>query len=698
MPRRVFPWTVIRSAGLSNNWLNDLATALRQTTSPAEATTVALSALKKQVQQPAFQRGLVMASLTLSEEAEKFAAAPPAFQNKYDRKTAIALWKYLSRAAAKTSPFSHFTTVNARYIPDLSSHDDDSDIFEKSIATPNVALLPLFYEALLPVKAFRDALKLRLNPSVQRQADAVKWLYYNGETEAIQHAEINPALAFLLSQFEDKSIHSTSFSTLSEAIQHASDTDAESADALIYGILDIGLLEPEWPVDGYSPSWCGALYQHLGFLPNADAEISEAAYMLQWLRTAARTLPHQSISEARQTLRDAHAATVEYFGKKGIETTFLTPEGLFYEDVSRPIQTRITGENIEAVSADIQAAWQQYFSSSTNSTRSKISSLARQIIPVGEHWPFSVFYEKYLLKKNAQPEHIPGDAEKPLNVDVGALVQFFQENGRVRAVLNALFPGGEKMSARWRHLFSEAFQQEKIEGSDALFPWHGWSNANFHASDQRVQVIMPGSRRKRPENALAFDQIGVVHDPITGAGLINLTDGSPLVFYDAGLESMEEKPPFAQVLWWLGTPDVSLQRLMSSAPEWQSSGRWAVRERFEYRSIVLARKAWRINAAAFAAWLSLPSEAFMEAVRDDMQAAGLPEVAFLQLDGKREKPQLFMLLNPLCYMDLQKKLKTYQGNLVFTEMLPGLNDNHVQNQAGEALAAEWVIQQSSLAQ
>lgn len=85
----------------------------------------------------------------------------------------------------------------------------------------------------------------------------------------------------------------------------------EQAMELVYA----GKLKWIFPTSTSDPSWASKLYQYLGFLEGGSREplITETAFLLQWLRTAVRTLPFQEVSVAIETMEEIERQLKAYF-------------------------------------------------------------------------------------------------------------------------------------------------------------------------------------------------------------------------------------------------------------------------------------------------------------------------------------------------------------------------------------------------
>jgi hypothetical protein len=85
------------------------------------------------------------------------------------------------------------------------------------------------------------------------------------------------------------------------------------------------------PTTASDPSWASKLYQYLGFLEGGSREplITETAFLLQWLRTAVRTLPFQELPVAIETMEEIERQLKAYFERnQKVPPTVKTEEWL----------------------------------------------------------------------------------------------------------------------------------------------------------------------------------------------------------------------------------------------------------------------------------------------------------------------------------------------------------------------------------
>lgn len=661
--------------------------ALRYATCLQENT----DALKKWSDHPSLRRSLLFASHDLLSQIADFQDNKTIVAEKKQRRLAYSLAQYVTRGAAKTSPFSRLTTLSV--FNNQERNDEEPAAAwqsERAVVSPNVALLPLFYEALLKAPSFRKALPLAVNPSLTieengKEAPRYKWLYFDGVQESFQHMYVHPLVGFVLSNLTrpGPALH---FDEIVASIERIYEGSQEERETIVGELIDTGLLEWQWPERGFSPSWCGKLYQFLGFLPGAEPLVVEAAALLQWLRTAARVLPHQEEAQALDTLRDTASQLQAFFEQHEVAYPGIAPEQLFYEDVEAEVQVDLPAEALDSIALAIKSRWQRAPMHLQTPLKARLHAFARQYAGASQEVPFMMFSEAFIREKEQdnEPEQF---FSRPFSGKIGALIQVFRENNQWRAVVNGLFPGGGKLWVRWLHLFTapaqNAFSDWWPKGV-LPYPWQHWSNADFQSQPGNTHLAVPGGRTPEGKH-IRLNELWVRADE-HNVYLYERRDFKKIDFTDLGLEAPDSRPPVMQILWQLGVPRVSKEVLLDGFSLWQRLESGALhRPRVESGLLVLERAAWQLDLPDCPAE---PLAAFLY-LREKMEQSGVPRHFFARFSG--EKPQFMDQDSPVLMQLLIKKLHQHGGNLYLEEMLPG-PEHSVVRREGSPHAAEFVIE------
>ncbi|MBK8557974.1 MAG: lantibiotic dehydratase [Lewinellaceae bacterium] len=509
--------------------------------------------LRRWSMRPKVQRALLFASPDLLLQLPKLYKYPIKTWRKKERQIAYSLGHYVLRAATKTSPFSHLTTVSAE--PWENPGPAFPFDYQQSLATPNAGLLPPLYAVLLQSEEFCEQLQLVLNPCiVSADQDHYQWLFFDGAQESFQKSEQNPILKALIHFFIEKN-RMASYPAVLRWLMEATEAEPDAAKPYLRELVDLGFLAWDLPEKGMSAGWAGRLYQFLGTLPPTPL-ISETAQLLNWLRTTQRTLAHQPIPDIHDAL-EAGAAMVQAFFKKYQVPFDLPVAQLFYNDVETVVNSMLPAESLRQVVTELAQYWLAAAVCEDSPLRTALTVFYEKQYENRPSVPFLSFCEDFLAnpgKKDTTPQ-----SAQPHRGNMGGLFQFYLENGDWHAVVNALYPGGGKMMARWLHLLSPQLQQDlKQWAADRPampFPWQGWHNASFQHQIPGPNVIVPEMRLARPDPGYLLGDLRVQKTP---TGIALFADKKPIEWTDLGLEAPASRPPVAQILLQLGLPRVSV--------------------------------------------------------------------------------------------------------------------------------------------
>lgn len=674
----LFPLILIRRAGLPLEALN--LRHLHAQASAAEwqaAFAHNIEALQARSKDEALQRALLFSSHDLLERLPIFQTSDPRQLNKSGRKIALSLWQYTARAAAKTTPLSRFALVSflntAAESPDLP----DFLLETKAVLSPNSALLPAFYAVLLQRPDFRKALKVQLNPALQLKDGQLQWWQYQmaEETECLRAAEAKPVYLALIQLLNKGAI---SYADLLQALESWTELPRTEIEAWAEQLFEQGMLEWVWPVRGLESGWAGALYQLMGRI-QGDPLFDATAFCLQWLRGAARTIGFQPIEEAIQTQRNVQAECARYFEQQGMEGPPIPATQVLLEDAERPTALPVPKEMLQQWAADLRKIWEKGVQKHPSGELQQVHvfSKAAALLQNGDNMPFPDFARAVLEMPHGEPGHVQ---PPPYRGPIGALLQIFQaESGQYKAVVNGLFAGGGKMFARWLHLGSgdaleqlrahwAQFKEQDKQSIWCQFPFQSWSNANLQPALAQVALAVPGGRFANMPDSIRIADLQVCREN-DFIFLKSSQSGKMVRTLELGLESIHEKTPIMQILWWLSHPYVSLRQCLEDLPIQAISEGVIHIPRVERENLVLRRAEWNIETRVFKSWLRNSPEATYNSIHTAFDALQISSHFFAATEG--ERPQYFCRHIPLSMLLLEKMLRnTTSTRLIITEMLP----------------------------
>ncbi|MEQ1744980.1 MAG: lantibiotic dehydratase, partial [Saprospiraceae bacterium] len=345
--------------------------------------------------EPEFQRALLFASHDLLSQLPRFLEKKTTEFTKKERQTALAVLQYATRMATRTVPLSRFATVSlSRFDSNREDDTDPAPVFEKSVVSPNVALLEVLYTVLLREPGFYRSLSLAPNPCIVERAETTyRWLYFDGEKESFQEAVAEPLLNHVVDVFLSNN-RLVPVAALQKKLAETVEATPAELEAYLIELTDVGFLEWVLPEAGLSPDWCGGLYRYLGFLP-AEGVIVETAALLQTLRTTARVLPYLPVEEAVRAQCAASDQIRHFFDKFAAPQPPLPSEQLFYEDVERPAEVGLSREVLLDLLSQITQATIQT-NQLSNPPRLALSAFFSKISPEGKSVDFLEFARGFL--------------------------------------------------------------------------------------------------------------------------------------------------------------------------------------------------------------------------------------------------------------------------------------------------------------
>ncbi|MGH3776958.1 MAG: lantibiotic dehydratase [Pseudonocardiaceae bacterium] len=216
-----------------------------------------------------FQRGLVLASPDLYAELVKWLAAGPAARP--DEALEASLAKYVGRAAAKTTPYSTFTSLAEGHWTPAGPHPVRcaGAWTRRSAVEPAVRIALRLRRELASWPEITSHVRLRINPSVARDATTLRFLsppgsvVRQGSGEAVVEVAVTPTLRRVLEVI--RAAPDPCYASVAAAVA-ALDSTSGTAEVAAYldHLVDVGLLEAQLDVADQS-------LDHLGGLSDALA-------------------------------------------------------------------------------------------------------------------------------------------------------------------------------------------------------------------------------------------------------------------------------------------------------------------------------------------------------------------------------------------------------------------------------------------
>jgi hypothetical protein len=258
-----------------------------------------------------FQQGLVLASPDLYAELAKWLAAGPGARP--DEALEVSLAKYVSRAAAKTTPYSTFTSL-----AEGCWRSAGLDPVRCSGAWTRCGAVELAARIVLQLRRelaswpeFRSRVRLRVNPSVVPDGCRLRFLSCR-DGEAVVEAVVTPTLQHVLGVL--RAAPEPSYALLAAALAELDPaSDGTEVAAYLEHLVDTGLLEAQLDVADQSLDHLGELSDVLAGCPGHRVEAlrevlkrlrAQLARLADGERAAQRWV---SVSAVGETLQELYA-------------------------------------------------------------------------------------------------------------------------------------------------------------------------------------------------------------------------------------------------------------------------------------------------------------------------------------------------------------------------------------------------------
>jgi len=259
--------------------------------------------LRRACAHPLFQNALRRASPALFEEMHKWLADDG---RRLRRRTLVGVARYLSRAAAKTSPYSTFTTSA------LGGWTDQGpvvgftgDLVVRGVLELDRGVLGRLVRELVGRPALGASVPVRLNPSALVTDDSVSFIGPRPD-ESIIRLPMSPALAECLRVVRHEGDHRT-VAELCALLATQTGVDPAQPRQFLDRLVDIGLLEHRLPVLDQSER---PLAELLAWLRSTGADDTVGPEVVDLIDQLRAELGRPFTLDVHPTTRDAPAEQV----------------------------------------------------------------------------------------------------------------------------------------------------------------------------------------------------------------------------------------------------------------------------------------------------------------------------------------------------------------------------------------------------
>ena len=554
-------------------------------------------------------KGLQLASHSLLDRLKAYQQKGGQGLNKKLLQTERKLLQYLSRIAAKTSPFSSFTQLA---IIDLKNNLDY--VSQRKVRLNN-SIFRFFRDVLIHYPAFYKPLKIRLNPAIWLSGkEELKFLLNTRNIESVQSIEKSELIDFFIEALSEAEKEYT-FSEFIEMLAEHIEAKRDDLEKYLLELIDYGLIEWNWPFSGLNPQWHIALRELLTQY-KAGALLTELGEALTTIERWMQDFENGNLEEragvqqkAFDQLNNIAEKFLEATKLKGVEqivtskhlkniisaTFTLKKEEVFYEDVSQTMNSDYSKNDFELVAQELNqltnilspfyynASKEKYLSFfKSNYSTKKVSLLnfyedyfkkplneapaiddseitkrknyLKQLINKGDWLNLDHFH----LDFSAFP--VIGQTFKDQHLSKATFLQLYKKDGVTQAFTDSTFMGYGKMFGRFLHLFPRKITQAISETNAALNDGFLWVenvdasiyNPNVHPALIAHEIQMPGSQNNLPANhQVPIRDLEVHLDSDSDSDVLFLFDkkrNKRVIIFDYGFEALDNRSAMYQLL------------------------------------------------------------------------------------------------------------------------------------------------------
>ncbi|QJB39384.1 lantibiotic dehydratase [Chitinophaga oryzae] len=638
----------------------------------------------------ALRKGILLSSPVLYGQLDHFAQADAAAFKARELKNEYSLLRYITRMAAKTSPFSTFTYTG---VSTMKTAPDTVPAIVSNIRLNN-SLFTYLRSLLVHHPVLNELMTVTLNDTVTTDETHLHFLVNYFNVEAFQRLPARSVALWLYQRLKAPATLASLIDTLAGEMPGVA---REQIKTFLLKLSATGLLELGIGCSGIDPEWDSALMDFLSdnmqqhpsvkalrellqmlqvnrrFYAAADAatrapllETSAAALnaVLLQLKTEA-ALPDSATTPAADAPFEVH-----HFAPRNFQ-----PADIFYEDTSTS-SVSVLPEEVQALTEKAERFCTLLAKGDLlQEERDRMRDFFLEQYDAAQQPAVTDFYHAYYLRvKKQQPDtggptvmDIPETMQltvKPGAVNItglpavstaplsrGMFVQLFYPDtaAPLMGVVNAFLPGMGKVAGRFLHLFSPAVTDTFRSWNTALYPEHlmielndgSVFNANIHPPLLANEITIPGGSNNYPAGKrISLKDIVVQYDQASHRlGLRHTVSGKPVYTFDLCLESFYNRSHFYRLLAHFNPETrVPLRSFIAAADSRYSSLHAAPgpvqllpRIVFEDR-LVLRRKGWLVSTAAVPVPVNAETDAayFLRLQRWRI-AEGLPQQVFVFL-------------------------------------------------------------------
>lgn len=692
---------------------------------------------KKSIQLHDFALGLTFSSISLYKRSIQLLDWRV---NKKYLQTERSLLQYFSRAAVKTSPFSTFTRLGLTAVKNAESNRDWNDTIQL-----NQLILKEIRDGLTRHPVIQLQIPLILNSSLIITLDSFKFLKNEDNIETIQTIERDDILDYIITL-----LPTTSLRQLIDQLQEEIEASFEELRDYILQLIEIGLIV--WDLK------LSALAEVV------KQNFSDGSDLLASLNRIDNPAYFRTPIQRLETLKVAKELLKNISTQLGISfTNFPKPEQYFYENCSTAKTPTFKKSAIQPLIISLtQLLEQVQLFKGGEQEKANFTQFFLHHYQKDECIPVLEFYEDFYKNKYKASlsderklqqqwidtlseillKKLQNDTEKKYAINIeladlqrvnkilhiktssfhnnsyGGIFQFFEEEEKLNAVVNATFTGYGRMMSRFFGLFPQAVtaaqQQFNLSKEDVIYAEltdNSYFNANIHPPLMPYAVAMPNSHTVHEEaQQIYLNTLEICWDE-EGQELAlyhTIPNHKKRVYtFDLGFQALEGRSKLYQLLSHFAPTSVLSTHPLTNAVNQASDTFYAFAGSKKYyypevrfnQHLIIQRQMWVFDKEILPILKQKkPSESVIfKTIYTWCKKEGLPTSFFYTIAQKENgkpsashqyKPQFFQLNSPLLVFLFYKNLHQVHHQLVITEFLPSAQLMH----DGFRHAVESVVQ------
>lgn len=681
-----------------------------------------LSNLQKITRQENFQKATLQSSQSFWIRLQRFNKKSVSDFRKKEKQTARSAAQYVYRTATKTSPFSHFTTLELLSLED-GIFGKSKVKLSSSVIEYNGILLRKIKALLLENIDLSRQLKVKLNPSIQYEQEEILFLKNENNIDTLQRLEQSDILELVGRNLREDGIY---FWQLILELEKEVDAEAEELEDYLLQIIETGYLEWVWDFKDSGFDWEKEVHDWLSRLP--DFEGKEKWMNLFEKLNLSKKVYLLGDTKTRKLIQNDLKENLEKIGIQQVQS-----ELIFFEDVRSSSDSQIAEKEITPVVASLNALLNTLEPLTFDEIKAQIKRVWENKFSKKDSIPFLLFYEEFyktdfseisfynknqtelidFLKSNLKGlAHYKGENDLNFSSEdlqkffkktsnrpdqsYSGLFQFYKSGDQWKAIINGLTPGYGKLFGRFLPLFDKEITRELQNWNEDLQGEKMWLenidtsyfNANFHPPLLKNEIQSPnGLQKLKKDFQISISDIEVQWDEKQQSPILIFSKNKEEIsIFDFGFEHPSNRSPLFQLLNGYSLPKATFRIFVNFVNEI-----FAIKDKNEIISfprisidnrLILQRKRQQLPKSFFPKKEKQEAEAtYFLRIQQWKKDRNLPRFIFVKPifnpndkveDFNRDfyKPQFIDLNSPLAIKLLQRIVEKHQGAINLEEMLP----------------------------